>query len=323
MANSLFVGNNDVDTPPESVDPYVNIWPGLRGLTWTTADGVVWDLLSGDDGVLLTPEGVTGLYMPPIDRYTTESAGVDGSSWRGSRVKEREVFWPILLYSDAGSQEWVTHDRAWWRGLQPEKVGTWTVIDPSGQPRSLRIRFTSDGGHSIRRDPSQAGWAAYGITFVAEDPWWSGVRVLRTFISTAAQDFFNTGAAPPFFISSSASISTATLPNDGDVEAWPVWTITGPTTSVTVGLSGKLISVPFTIAAGKALVIDTDPRSQTAWDADVVAGVVVRTTVERTGELGVTEFAPIPPLDSVALSLTMVGTGTITAAIVPRFFKAW
>lgn len=321
MANSLFLdGGPNVSVP---VETYENIWPGLAGMTWTTQDGVVWDLISGDDGLLLTPDGVTGLYMPPIDRFTTESAGVDGSSWRGMRVKEREVFWPLFVYSDSGSTEWVNHDRALWRGLQPDKVGTWTVTDPSGAPRSLRIRFKSDGDHAIGRDPSQAGWAAYGITLVAEDPYWSGVRVVRSWSSGISQDFFNTGAAPPFFISVPSSISSATMPNDGDVEAWPVWTIFGPTTSVTVGLNGRLISIPFTIPAGKALIIDTDPRAQTAWDANVVSGVAVPTVVELTGSLGVTDYAPIPAQAQVALSLTMVGTGSVQASIIPRFYKAW
>jgi hypothetical protein len=162
-----------------------------------------------------------------------------------------------------------------------------------------------------------AGWASYGITLVAEQPFWEGPAVTRAWQASEPVPFIGGGPSNPtggLYISSGSTLGSASMPNPGDEPAWPVWLIHGPTVSVSVGVGGRVIEVPFPLAEGEQLLIDTAPTAQTAIDSD---------GVERTAELGQVEFAPVPPGESVDLSLTMVGQGVVEAAITPLWHRAW
>ncbi len=305
---------------PVSVD-----WSGIAEMTFTPQGGDTVDLIRGVSGLILTSDGVRGLKMPPISRNTQTSAGVAGSTWTGFRVLEREVFWPLLVFSDEGSGAFLERDRNLWRGLTPDKVGVWSVVANDGRARTLRVRYASDGDPSEETDASRVGWALYTLTLVAEDPFWMG--------ETVRSQWGTAGAATPMFvpgsgiwIGSSQTIDTATVNNPGDVPTYPIWTVFGPTTSVDVGVGGKVDQLHFPIAAGKAVILDTRPTVRTAFDATavVVDGVPVATPtgVDLTGSLGSTAFAPIPPGQPIPLSLSMTGTGVVTADVTPRYYRA-
>ncbi|MGY4543254.1 hypothetical protein ACVWY0_003187 [Arthrobacter sp. UYNi723] len=289
--------------------------PWARGvMVWTGWDGSGWELSKPDAGVFLTGKGIEGLGMPTHQVWIGESPAVHGQSYRGHVVDPRPVFWPVYLYSDAGTDEWLDLDRAFWRSLQPGKHGTWSVTTPRGGTRSLSCRFVDDGRHSFDRDPLFRGWAVYGVSLIADNPFWTGEPVRRTWAQSTATDFYGGASkAPVFHISSGSQLSTAKMTNEGDLEAWPVWTVRGPLTSVTVGVDGSTIQWNVALAGGDILVIDTDPTVQSAW----LNGVDV------TDQLGVADFAPIPAGVELPLSLTMAGTGSVEATITPRYYRAW
>lgn len=285
-------------------------FPGLKGVRWEAWDGVTWDLLDPAAGTFLAGE-VRGLTMPTGTRYTTSSPAVAGTSDLGEHVDEREAFWPLFVWHDGGSQAWIERDRAFWRGLRRGKFGSWVVVHPDGTERRLRCRFVDDGGHSYPVDPTRKGWALYGVTLVAPMPYWQGTPVVRSFKAADPVEFFQ---ADGLHISPGSHIDSASIPNDGDVEGWLVWTITGPTTSVSVGVGGDLVEVPFPLAAGESLTIDTHPTAQTAID---------HTGADRTDELGAVDFAPVEPGERVDLDITVVGTGYVTATLTPLYERAW
>lgn len=282
-------------------------------MVWTGWDGSVWELTDPRGGVFLQGTGVEGLGMPTHQEWVSESPAVHGQHYRGHVIEKRPVFWPVYLYSDVGTSEWVELDRAFWRSLQPGKHGQWTITTPGGGKRSLSCRFMDDGRHSFQRDPMFRGWAAYPVSLIADNPFWTGEPVRRTWAQSDATDFYGGGTAPVFSISSGSQLSTAKMTNEGDLEAWPVWTIRGPLTSVTVGVDGSTIQWNVTLVEGDILVIDTDPTIQCAW----LNGVDV------TDQLGTANFAPIPAGVELPLSLTMAGTGSVEAAITPRHYRAW
>lgn len=282
------------------------------GHTWTGWDDSVWDLCGDASGVVLL-SGVRGLTMPPADRYASASPAVAGSRWRGHRVAEREVFWPVKVWADAGSAAWLAYDRAWWNTMRPDKLGTWAVTQTTGETRSLRLRFVDDGQHSVQVDPGLIGWERYGITLVAEDPYWEGEPISRTWETATPDEFFGTGA-PSFFISSGNTLDNAKITNPGDVEAWPVWTLNGPITAAEVGVGGESIEVPFAVADGSSLTIDTDPRAQTA---------ITSAGVDRTEDLGEVGFTAIPAGASIPLALAVTGAGSVSVSVTPRYYRAW
>lgn len=302
--------------PPPVPEPE-SAWGALE-VTWTGWDGSEWVLSSPESPVWLAPGGTRGLNMPPVNRFVGTSPAVAGSRWRGYRVPERPVFWPIFLYGDS-TAGWRAVDRAWWATMRPDAPGVWTVAQPDGTRRHLTCRWSGDSDHTFDRDPFAVGWQLYGLELVAEAPFWRGEPVRRTFTAAGSANFYGAGAglAPPYVISPNTSTATATMPNDGDEPAWPIWTVNGPFTSATVGVAGQLVVVPFSLAAGKALRIDTRPDQLTAVDSD---------GVDRVDQLGAVAFGAVPPGAEVPVSITVPGSTsatTVAVEIEPLYYRAW
>ncbi|UYM26569.1 minor tail protein [Arthrobacter phage Bauer] len=280
-------------------------------MVWTGWDGSEWELTKPSSGVFITGKGVEGLGMPEHQAWVGESPAVHGQFYRGYVVEPRQVFWPIYLYSDESTEAWMDRDRAFWRSLRPGMHGSWSVTTPRGGKRSLACRFVDDGNHAFQYDPMLRGWASYGVSLIADNPFWTGEPVRRIWSDGPASDFY--AQRMPLTIRSASTLGSAAMTNEGDLEAWPVWTIRGPLTSVTVGVEGATVQWDVTLDADDVLVIDTDPTVQSAW----LNGVDV------TDQLGTADFAPIPAGDELPLSLAMAGTGSVEATITPRFFRAW
>lgn len=293
------------------------IWTGLA-MKWIGWDGSEWILSDETDGTVLMP-GVRGLNMPPIIHHRAAHASMPGARWRGSTVDVREIFWPIQIYSGDGTDAWIEHDQAFWRTISPDQPGTWVVVQPSGRERRLQMRFKDDNNYAIQHDPAYSGWTNYGITFEAEQPYWEGEAVTGYWQSGTESPFFGASGSPAFTISPGGSLAEAEIYNPGDVSTYIVWRLYGPITSATVGINGRNIVVPFSIASGQVLEIDTRPRAQVALQGPEAGPL----TVDKTGNLGDIDFAPLPPGETSDLSLTMAGAGAIEATFTPLYYRAW
>lgn len=286
-------------------------------MSWTGWDGSQWDLLGNSGGVFLTRDGVRGLASPKVDRFTSMSPALAGSRWRGSRTLEREVFWPLMVFHDNGSAAWQAYDRAFWATMDPDRPGWWSVTNADGSTRTLRCRFVDDGDHQVSADPSQRGWDVYAITLIAEDPWWRGPVVRRSFAPAASRPFFGGvegGSGPPFYISPGSTLDTAAINNPGDVDAHPVYVVTGPTTRVSVGVGGHLVTFGGVLRDGQSVTIDTRPDRLTVVDGD---------GADRLRDLTAAEFVAIPAGAQVPLTLDMVGAGTVDVALEPAYRRPW
>jgi hypothetical protein len=290
-------------------------WTSFAAMTWTAPNGDMWDLKGAPwspSGVVLQ-RGARGLGMPPSDRFTTKSPAIAGSRSRGYRTDEREVIWPLKVFQDGGSTEWMRYDRAFWSTMAPDRTGVWTVTHPDGQTRSLTLRFVNDGNDTAPVDPMLVGWALYGITLVAEQPYWEGTPLVRSWKASAPVSFFGAGA-PSFYISSGSTFSTATIDNPGDVEMWPQWVLSGPITSAAVGVNGHIVQYAVAIPDGQYRIIDTRPDHLT---------IVDQAGADRLADLGQAEFAPVPAGASVPLDISVVGAGTVTMIANPLYQRAW
>lgn len=297
--------------PPSAPGPEGKRWVASQH-TWIGWDGSEWDLSFGLSGIKLLA-GVRGLRDAPIQRYKTESAAVEGSIWRGSLTLERDCFWPLKIFHDGGSQTWIEHNRRFWRTMDPDRPGTWVVTQPDGTTRSLPIRYVGLSEDSDDFDPGLIGWCVYGIQLVAEQPYWLGKLEEQEFSNAVTEPFFGgsagSGFGPPFHISPGSTTSSASITNGGDVAAWPVWTFVGPTTSVSVGLNGRVITLPTDLSEGETRTIDTAPTDQVLRDED---------GDDVTHELTTVQFEKIPPGANVPLSVTIVGAGSVKVAVRPR-----
>jgi hypothetical protein len=311
--------------PPVEALATARMPQGMR-MTWESWDGTIWNIADGSEGVALMP-GVRGLNMPPTRRHTQTSPAVHGSRRTGWIASEREVYWPTLVYKPIGEPDWADLDGDFWRSMHPDKPGIWSVTDPTGITRKLTCVYDSDGGHTTNILPSITGWEKYGIYLAAEQPFWVGETLRRGWSGSGGTSFFGSGA-PNFNISTASSASTATVGNPGDLDAWPEWTIVGPSTTTTIGRPGRLIQVPFNVPAGKALIVDTDPSRQTVlygdWVPDALTGFgYLNNPTSRFSDMGAIDFAPVPAGEAVPLSIVINGSGVVLMKLTPRHFRAW
>lgn len=327
-----------VSAPP--VVPLPSQAPRFKRLsmTWTGWDGSVWPLTDPSSGAFVTDGGVRGLHMPPVQRYTSESPALSGSRWRANRTQERECFWPVYVYSDVSSEEWLERDRAFWRSLDPSRYGTWTVSTPEGQSRFLRCHL-SESDDSFDRDPAAFGWHLYGVTLMAEQPYWTGAVHRRSFQNDPPVPFYGADHSPVpvddlFFISSGSSTASATIDNPGDIDAWPVFVLDGPwDAGASVGIDGNVTTYGDSIPAGQSVVVDTrpdrlgakqistptaDPGSDAWMDALDAPG-----TDKFTSLTALALNVSVAAGDNVPLDVTVSGQGTLHVAVQPLYYRAW
>ena len=251
----------------------------------------------------------------PIARssLTSSSRAVPGHRLRGTRPRARSVVWPLLVYGDT-QESWFVADKGFWHSISPDQAGTWRV-SVGAQVRELRLTAMFSSDDEYESDPYYNGWAKYVCEMEAQQPYWTGQTVIRTFEigPTSPVDFFDAAGSPPFHITPGSTFSTATITNPGDVPAYPVWTAVGPLDDIQLGVGTVTIDVPFNLATDEVLRIDTDPRNQPATlDGDDV-----------TATLGFQPLAPVDPGEDRALTVVATETGTITCEIVPLFYRAF
>ncbi|GAB3622587.1 hypothetical protein GCM10027418_06690 [Mariniluteicoccus endophyticus] len=327
------LGQSTLVNPPDGT-PTLPVarseWQGL-GVEWRSDNGDVFDLVGR--GIALRRAGVEGLLMPKVDRRRTTSPGRHGAILRGWRVPPREAFWPLHVWSDISSTDWLAIDRRFWASLHPDIGGWWRITTPGGDYRELRL-FYADADNALDHDPAAHGWTNYGVTLEAPWPFWQGPVRAQQFAPPTQRNFFGGGALPvsewtqrgaaaPFWISASQSVIDTTVTNPGDLPAWPTWRIHGPFTEAGIILDGHEIHWPdssdFEAAgADEGLEIVTDP-----------AGPSVR----RFGPEGLREnlihrldrrdFAPIPAGDHVPFTVILAGAGWIELGFRPNYLRAW
>jgi len=302
--------------PPPPVSPWQNY-----ELMWTGWDGSVWDLNDASSGVQVVNTGLVGLHLPPFEPQVSERR--TGRRRRGVRVRERTVEIPVLVWHDSSSEGFVELDRAFWRSFHPLKAGTLTVASPGGVRRHIDLVLESDGGHAYDLDPIEAGWSLYQLVLTAEQPYFYGEPITRSFGEKEQGLFFGGDApddpgaeevAPPLYISSDWGTENASMTNPGDVDAWPVFSVTatGSNVDVTFGVGGGEVSAS-DIPEGSTLVVNTDPNVASAQ----VDGVDV------PGHLAPYDPRPIPAGGETDLDITVSGVGVVSVTITPRYLRAW
>lgn len=300
-----------LSTPPVAPPVAASQWQGAT-VMWFGADGSEWDLANGVGGAVLENTGTEGMHDPIITKYSSKSRVVPGNRPRGWRTEPRDVFWPVMVYTNVNSDEWKTRYQEFFASIHPENPGRWR-IGHGGKFRELELTGVYKDSHGFQHDPLIFGWEKFGVTLEAAQPYWAGDPLqLGPWKQPEIGDFFAPGGSPDFFISSSQEIGRAFIENPGDVSAWLTWTAVGPLTDIEIGIGDAVAAIPFDLADGETLVIDTDPRHQTG----TLDGVDV------TKQLGLLPYAAIPPGGNVEVHVEAGGLGEISAALRPLYFRA-
>lgn len=308
-------------------------------MTWA-AKGLEYSLTDRRSGIHLMP-GVRGLGSTSTERHSSSSPAVAGSRYEGTSTLDREVFWPLRIWHNGGSIDWMARDRAFWATMDPEDTGVWTVVHPDGKHRSLRLRFISDGNHTRERNPLRLGWDTYGITLVAEQPFWEGDPVVKSWKNRTYEPFFEPSGPHLVNIAAGSDTFTATIDNPGDVESYATWFLDGGMSAAAVGVGGVVVDVPFPVGDGECLIIESDPEligatlyeispgqlalpiGQRKKPSERIIGSDLINPLDMSSALGEADFAPIPAGASVPLSLSITGAGAVEALLPTRYRRPW
>ncbi len=259
---AILVGSNTTP-PPQPVDVPDNWTKVEQGpyLTWTSPDGRVTVLEDFEDrnrGIITLP-GVLGLGMPNYSIFEDASPAFDGATVRGvPRALPREITVPVHIWA-ATRADCLARWRKWVSDLNPQNgAGLLTVWERDGACREIEAYYSQgiEGVASDDADGSGPTWFTFAAVFHASRPFWLGEEQTRTFSLSSGGLFY---PFLPLTVGNSSPGGAVQVTNSGDTASYPVWTITGPCTSLTLtnDTTRKWLRVDYALAAGDTLTIDT------------------------------------------------------------------
>lgn len=232
-------------------------------VSYTDPLGRVTTFTDWQNGWALQP-GPRGWDMPTYQFTIDESPDIDGEFVRAVRGLGKDMVLPLAFWSDDGRADYLARRRAFVRSLNPKLgAGTLTVIQPTGEVRTIPCRYTGGMEGDEGLDASGHAWTIAAITLRAASPFWIGQTITQQWAEPASGMWL---PLLPLHVSESDVLGATVATNPGDDVAYPVWTITGPTTSVTLGntTTGESLTMSQALLAGDTAVIDTRERQQTA-----------------------------------------------------------
>lgn len=236
-------------------------------IVWTAADGQVLELTS-TTGEVAAAYGLEGRFMPPTELRAVNNLVSAGAQLVLARHGVRELAMPLEV-STASPETFRQALRDLAATFDATKGdGVITATGPDATSRQIVCRYA--GGLEPREDWAafNANWVTVVAVFRAQDPYWTDTEDTESVY--AIGDLGLWLPFPPITVVAGDVIASPTVVNDGDVEAWPVWTITGPSTSVTLTntTTSRSLEVSQPLTAGQTLTIDTRPGAKTVLDQD-------------------------------------------------------
>jgi len=212
---------------------------------WIRPDGGTIDLTNGVSYTIR--QGVDGRYMPPFEYISDAIYTYPGEVLRTIKTKPREVTLPLLVM---GTSETVLRDnlRTLTDAFNPALgEGKLKVVTSDGLTFILNCHFASGMSLEESYDTGSCTFRIFVATFIAHSPYWWGPTEEEWTWTHDDADLAN----------------PQTVINTGDLEAWPVWTIIGPASSVTIthiGTGKYMTMTPTTaLTAADSITIDTRP----------------------------------------------------------------
>lgn len=224
-----------------------------------------WVAVDGAVTTLDVDWSVSGRFSPPTVLDVQRSPGRPGATVWGA---EHDVAkWSFAHWVD-GVDEDDLRDRLRQlvRDMDPRRgAGRIRVTAPGGDRREQTCRIT--GGLGVEETLGvDAGIVSQRLKHevTAHDPYWYAAdeQVMAWSAGVVISTFF------PFFplrLTASETLVDEDVVNSGDVDAWPVWQMTGPFTSVTAEnlTTGRVWTLTTTTTNPQTVTVDTRPGAKT------------------------------------------------------------
>jgi hypothetical protein len=203
---------------------------------------------------------VKGRMMPTVANLFVTVPQSNGGRWQSARHEIRTITIPV-----AGPGPILERDelRRWAAVLDPVK-GPGTLAVTSGPSAGRQITCVYDAGLDTMGE-QYAALSEPVLIFRAGDPYWEDATE-RSSTATINSKAFPWFPFLPLVLGSSDVFAQLTIVNDGDVDAWPVVTITGPGTDLTVTnkTTGLAWTLSGAIGSTSTAIVDTRPGHKTA-----------------------------------------------------------
>lgn len=265
---------------------------GILRFNWVDPGGTTRDLTWQTSPRLFVARGGTGLGMAAVEFADDKIPYAGGSLLRHVNVPPRRIELPIVVREDSiGDLILTVDDLREWFGTADERVrtpGYLRVTRPDGTIRKIAAYYA--GGLDGDMGSGGVGWTQYVVSLYCPDPW-----------PTADEDTVLTYTT--------ADLPTFSMINQGEIDAYPIWTITGPC-AVASGANvttSKSWTHAASLAAGESLTIDTRPAS-------------LRTTQQVYDDTGANRYSDLNPASALFwlapgqndLAATLTGTTSAT-----------
>lgn len=243
---------------------------------WIDADGGFLTISGPGVTTYQVDMGVSGRYMP---KPRVQADGVPGQAGGRLRRVDHDVREFVLPLSIAAATESTLRGllRDLMYRMDPTRgEGKLRVTSPVGDQREITCLYAAGLEGDEKDEVSGPGFQAFPVAYTAYDPYWYDISPTgKTFSVVAVANFF---PIFPLHLTASQLVVDDTVTNNGDVETWPVWTITGPGTDINLLnlTTGQTLDFTATLGTGESITVDTNPniKSVTLGDGSNVYSLV-------------------------------------------------
>lgn len=217
--------------------------------------------ITDEPDVCLIRGWIVGRFSPPWEHYSYDVPLSHGSVYQRSSARPRPLQFAVAAYSAAGRATVRTALGTLASQTNPDLgMGFLRHTNEAGIQRDIYCVYES----GLETPEGQGGTKHERVvfTFRAFDPFWYDV------IPYSNSYTIDSEAAPflpilPVELADSTVFAGDSVSNDGDIEAWPVWTIDGPGVNLIIqdATNGVALELSYDIGVGGQVTIDTRPES--------------------------------------------------------------
>ncbi|MFG2001679.1 hypothetical protein ACGFNU_21265 [Spirillospora sp. NPDC048911] len=291
--------------------------PDLAGLrsplqvTYIDPDGTQWDWSNPLSGCVVT--AVTGIGSPPAS-YTDSALAGGGSLPQAYGPAKRQIVIGLHVFDEDSQAALLDRiDRLafalWTERAGVPAPGRLLLARPAGKVRQIEV-FCTSGPEQAETEGSQDAyqWSTnYALTFESGlDPLFSDLDVVGPLVFAAPPVSGGIPPMPPVLLSPASTLGETTVVNDGNADAYPIWTIHGPgTPTLTNVTTGREFTLDTALDGDETITVDTRPAQQSAIDQDGVSrwGDLVKNNPRDLWTL-------IPGSNTLSLEISGTGPGS-------------
>jgi hypothetical protein len=246
--------------------------------------------LDGSEGVQARLK-VRGLGLPDVGTQWFEGAG-DGATHRATRVLPRTIDVPMKVTGQNRDEVQLALSKVA-KIVAPTAGDVRLGVLLDGEEWYAMVRRTGGGDYTMGEDSDGVSFCLFVITFRAGDPYWQRANEESRVIVPGGLGkglLRGIGSLQGLELSTTSGLGTVAFTNAGDVDAYPVWTVTAPFTTFTLtGPAGEVLNYNAAKATG-SIIINTE-----------LGTVVDEAGVNKYASLGpAPQFWTVPPGASAA-----------------------